>query len=126
MHELSVVASLTETILEHLPEGARLVAATVEVGDLEHLDDEAVQVAWRACTGSPPLAGATLEIRRIAVRVRCQACGVEHHPAEPAYLVCPRCGEASPDVLEGWGVTLRALDAETDVTPRCASARPFN
>ena len=115
MHEMSIVQALTDGIRQHLPTGATLVRAVVEVGSLEHLDESVMQSAWHATTTEPPLRGATLEVERIGVRIRCRSCAHEYAPEVQAYLACPRCGEARPDVLAGWGVTLRTLEA--DVPP---------
>lgn len=112
MHELSIVQALTDGIRRHMPPGAVLVRAVVEVGMLEHLDPDAVQTAWTAFTDAPALAGAKLEIRWTSVRIRCRSCGYEHAPDRTEYLVCPECGQARPDVLEGWGVTLRTIEAD--------------
>lgn len=112
MHEFSIIQALADGIHVHLPGNAHLRKAVVEVGSLEHLDEELMQAAWEAATHNPCLSDAVLDIRRVAVRVRCRGCLHEYVPAELAYLACPHCGEARPDVLEGWGVTLRTLEAD--------------
>ena len=58
------------------------------------------------------LSGSTLAIERIPVQVRCDACGHEHEPVEPAFLVCPACRAARPTVLRGSGVLLRSLEVD--------------
>lgn len=112
MHEMSIVSALCDRVLEHLPPDTRLVEATVEVGSLEHLDESVMQLAWEAYTDGPPLAGGTLTIERVAVRVRCGECGEVYEPEHQACLVCPACERARPEILEGWGITLQTLEAE--------------
>ena len=112
MHEVSIVQSLADGIRQHLPPDATLVRAIVEVGSLEHLDEGVMQSAWAATATEPPLVGAVLEIESVPVHVRCRACTREYSPEHQAYLACPKCGEARPDVLSGWGVTLRTLEAD--------------
>jgi len=113
MHEMSVVSALCDRVLEHLPPDTRLVEATVKVGSLEHLDEAVVQLAWEVYTDDrPPLAGGTLTIEWVAVRVRCGECGAAYEPEHQAFLVCPACERARPEILEGWGITLHTLEAE--------------
>lgn len=112
MHELAIVEALADGIRSYLPADAALVRAIVEVGSLEHLDAEVLQSAWTAFTDAPPLLGGRLEILWTPVRVRCRSCGHEYAPDRTEYLVCPRCDQARPDILEGWGVTLRTIEAD--------------
>lgn len=126
MHEMSLVQALADGIREHLPPDATLLKAVVEVGSLEHLDEAVMQSAWEAVAMAPPLERGSLEIRRVPVRVRCRACAHEYAPAVQAYLACPRCGEAKPDVLSGWGVTLRTLEAYVPPAPDEAEEMDWN
>ncbi len=112
MHEMSVVSALCDQVREHLPPATRLVEVTVEVGSLEHLDEEVMRLAWETFTADSSLEGGRLRVERVPVRVRCESCGHEHAPEHPACLLCPVCGDARPRVLEGWGVVLRSLEAE--------------
>jgi len=114
---MSIVQALTDGIRQHLPPGASLVRAVVEVGSLEHLDESVMRSAWDAVTMAPPLERADLEIHRVEVRVRCRTCAREYVPEVQAYLACPSCGQARPDVLAGWGVTLRTLEADVPPDP---------
>jgi len=112
VHEMSIVQALTLEIGEHLPPEASLIRVVVEVGSLEHLDETVMQTAWDAVIMDKPLEGAKLDVERIAVRVRCRSCATEYAPEVQSYLACPDCGEARPEVLAGWGVTLRTLEAD--------------
>ena len=122
MHEMSIVQSLADGIRQHLPPGASLVRAVVEVGSLEHLDEDVMRSAWDAVSMAPPLEGAALAGRHVPVSARCRHCDHGYAPEVQAYLACPRCGEARPDVLAGWGVTLRTLEADVPPDPGKAEA----
>jgi len=112
MHEMSIVESLADAVRRHLPKGARLVRAMVDVGALEHLDFMVMESAWSGLTTEPPLAGAELVLRRVDIRARCGGCGKEYVPPDPAWMVCPDCGIARPEIVRGAGVTLMSLEAE--------------
>jgi hydrogenase nickel incorporation protein HypA/HybF len=111
MHEMSIVQSLRDSVAEHLPDDAVLDSVVVQVGSLEHLDEAVMQVAWEASGGPGPCGGAELEIEFVEVKVRCRSCHTEYAPENAAYLVCPNCGTARPEILEGWGVTLKTIEA---------------
>jgi len=110
VHEMSVIESLVEQVRAHVP-ASDVVAGMVkqvriEVGSLEHLDDEIMQLGWQANVMDTELTGAELAIDHIAMVVRCGRCGKEYEPVEPACLFCPDCGCAQPIVLKGKGVML--------------------
>lgn len=113
MHELSVVESLVEGVREHVPAGARLISVTIEVGTLEHLDGEIMQMAWESTIDQTPLRDATLNVERIPVEVRCRACGAVYAPLDAFALACPECDQVLPDVINGRGIVLRSLEIET-------------
>ena len=123
MHEMSIIQSLTGQIAEHLPAEAHPQNVTITVGSLEHLDTEVMQLAWDAATQESPLQNTRLTIERVAIRVRCRSCDEEFAPLDAAYLVCPECGIARPEVLEGWGVTLKSIEATRLKASTMAEAR---
>jgi hydrogenase nickel incorporation protein HypA/HybF len=115
MHEMSIVESLLEQVRTFVPDGATLQVIHLEVGALEHLDPELMRDGWIARTEGTPLAGSALEMTRVPLRVRCRACGNEYAPEDAALLLCPSCGAALPDVLQGSGVVLRSLEVDQPV-----------
>ncbi|MEZ6318195.1 MAG: hydrogenase maturation nickel metallochaperone HypA [Phycisphaerales bacterium] len=112
MHEAAVTEAIVEQVRRALPAGSRLEVCRIEVGELEHLDAEVMGSIWHAMTAETDLAGAMLEIERVALRVRCGACAGEFVPEDKAILVCPACGSVRPEVLAGSGITLRSLEVE--------------
>jgi hydrogenase nickel incorporation protein HypA/HybF len=112
LHEAAITAALVEQVRSFVPAGATLDAVRVEVGELEHLDSEVMRTLWQAMIEDTDLAGAELEIDRVALSVRCGACGEVWNPEDPAILLCPKCGVVRPEVLEGSGILLRSLSVE--------------
>lgn len=115
MHEAAVTGALIDQVRALVPAGSRLELCRIEVGELEHLDGPVMDTIWRAMIEGTPLEGATLRIERVALRVRCKACGREHAPEDKAILLCPACGEVRPEVLAGSGITLRSIEIEEPV-----------
>lgn len=104
--------ALVDQVREHVPPGARLMSVQIEVGELEHLDEEVMRTIFLAATEGTDLAGARLEIERVALKVRCRQCGAEYAPEDPAMFMCPVCSRVLPDVIEGGGLVLRSLQVE--------------
>ncbi len=111
MHEMSIIQSLADSVIEHLPTGTRAEKVVVEVGSLEHLDADVMQFAWAGVARGPLLRDAELVVETIDVLVGCGICKREYSPANPTYLVCPNCQHARPEVIRGWGVMLRTIEA---------------
>ena len=112
MHEAAITEALLEQVRTFLPKDGELVRVRLEVGELEHLDPDVMRTAWRAATDGTGLGGAELSIARVALTVRCRDCGATHRPEDPAVLVCPRCSAVRPEVVEGSGVRLLAIDVD--------------
>ena len=112
MHETSIMQAVLEQVRAVMPEGAVLREVHLEVGDLEHLDEEVMRTAWTVLTDGSALAGAVLAVTRVPLRVRCRACGHEFVPEEAFLMLCPQCEAIQPEVLEGTGVLLRRMTVD--------------
>lgn len=115
MHEASIAEALMEQVRGFVPDGSSLHLVRIDVGALEHIDDDVLQAAWDGMTEDTPLASSTLEVTRIPLLVRCGACGTEHEPEDVAVLICPRCHAVRPQVLQGSGVLLRGLEVDQPI-----------
>lgn len=113
MHEAAIAEALLGQVRTLVPAGAQLLSLRVDVGELEHIDPEVLAAAWEGLTPAGEEGhGARLDVERIALRVRCAACGAESRPEDPAILVCTVCGAVRPEVLAGSGIILRSLEVE--------------
>ncbi|HID21436.1 MAG TPA: hydrogenase maturation nickel metallochaperone HypA [Planctomycetaceae bacterium] len=109
MHELSVLQAVLDELPHQIPEGGELRRLELRVGALEHLDSQVMQSGWAALTQGTKYAGSELVIRVVPVRVRCRSCEREYRPDDVSILICPDCGRAYPEVLDGAGLVLQAL-----------------
>ncbi|HLL89026.1 MAG TPA: hydrogenase maturation nickel metallochaperone HypA, partial [Tepidisphaeraceae bacterium] len=92
------------------------------VGPLAGVVAAALQFAFaEACAGTV-LAGARLEIENVPLAVFCPACASERTIASPQRLLCPVCGEATPDVVSGRELEVASVEVE-DVEPSTAADR---
>lgn len=116
MHETSIIQSLSEQVISHIPENTFVIEVKISVGKLEHLDDEVMQTAWQAISDNKVLSRAKLIIERIPLLIRCGVCQNEYKPDEPELLLCPVCESVRPIVLAGSGVILQKIEVETIAT----------
>jgi len=121
MHEVSIMESLHEQLVslarEHGASRVRRVA--VEVGELSNVVPEMLNQAFLAFREVEPLlAGATFEIRRLPLRLRCRACGAETEP-EGYRLRCSGCGGTGVDVIQGEELLLRDVELEIESEVEC-------
>jgi hydrogenase nickel incorporation protein HypA/HybF len=116
MHEASIVESLLEQVRQFTPAGAAVRSVNIEIGGLEHLEPDVMKSAYDALTADTPMAGSVLEVGRVATIVRCRACGAEHEPEDLACMLCPECGAAAPELIQGAGVLLKSIDVDQEAS----------
>ena len=106
VHELAVMESVVEMVLERVATPVALVR--LEIGELAGVDVEALRFCFGICTEDTTLAKATLEIVRVGGRARCQLCGVEqaiHSLATPC-----TCGSFDRVLVAGHELKLKDVE----------------
>jgi hydrogenase nickel incorporation protein HypA/HybF len=76
MHELSLMESVVEAIVERIGD-ARVTVVRLEVGELSAVIPGSLHFCFDICTRGTPLEGSDLEIATIPGRGRCERCGVD-------------------------------------------------
>ena len=104
MHELSIASSLLEKLLEFAaqnPDGT-LVDVHLAIGELSHIDSEALRFCYESIIRQTPIAGSNLTIEKIPALVSCPYCSYRGRPeywndvllAAPVITMrCPHCRE---------------------------------
>lgn len=110
MHEMSITQSVVE-ICEKNAAGRRVLAVTLEIGELSGVVAEAVEFCFAACAAGSVLEGARLEIERVAGRGSCPACGAEF-PLHSYFEPCARCGDYGVRVVAGEELRVKELEVE--------------
>lgn len=117
MHELSIAMSLIEVAQEEAARvgtGARVQALHVRLGPLSGVVAEALTFSFEAAAHGTCAEGATLEIERTPIVVRCAGCGLESQVASGGVALCPACGAPAPEIVGGRECLLMALEIEED------------
>jgi hydrogenase nickel incorporation protein HypA/HybF len=114
VHELSIAASIVESVTEAASAhpGARVKEVRLRVGALASVVEDSLQFCWGLATEGSPLAGATLVIDLLPVVVHCDACGTDSEIAGVQSFRCPNCGELSADLRQGRELEIESIELE--------------
>lgn len=111
MHELSLVTSILEIVEEHARThgAARVLAITVEVGDLACVELEALRLAFEVARKGTLAEQAELYMCRVEGRGRCAECGAEFAVAGFGEA-CPECVSFRVSPVGGTGLRVTELE----------------
>lgn len=115
MHEISVIASLFDTLLAQAKaHNARAVTLVkLDVGALSGVVPELLESAFEMYKKGTIAERAVLVIERRPFRVRCRACGTVE-TREDFVFACPACRSADLEVVQGTELILERIEAETE------------
>ena len=124
MHELSIAASIVDTVTESVSAypGARVKEVRLRVGALASVVEDSLQFCWELATEGSPLAGAALVINKLPVIVHCDACGVDTEIEGVQSFRCSRCGEPAADLRQGRELEIEAIEIEEPAPKESAIA----
>ena len=113
MHELSIVASLFETLEEKAREhqSGRITMVRLKVGKLAGVVPEFLKTAFDTYKEGTIAADAALEIEDSPVRVRCRRCSAEV-TRDDFVFSCADCGSTDIEVVEGLELLLDRIELE--------------
>lgn len=111
MHELGITRNIV-AIVGDAAKGRKVRRVTLDIGDLTGVLGEAVAFCFETVAKGTALEGAILDIRRIAGRARCDACGLEF---DQATLFSPcRCGSRRLTRLQGEELRIKSMEVEEE------------
>jgi hydrogenase nickel incorporation protein HypA/HybF len=115
MHELSVVASLVETIeaLAREHKAKSVTGVWIKVGALSGVVPELLESAFDMYRRGTIVENARLMIERPPLKALCRACRAEAERTDysPA---CPACGSSDLEITGGTDLFLERVELETD------------
>jgi hydrogenase nickel incorporation protein HypA/HybF len=114
MHELSIVASIVDTVTESLAPypGARVKEVRLRVGALASVVEDSLQFCYGIATQETRLAGSALVINLLPVVVRCEPCGQDVQLEGVQSFRCPRCGAPAGDLIQGRELEIDSIEIE--------------
>jgi hydrogenase nickel incorporation protein HypA/HybF len=113
MHELSIAQAIVDSARGHAAgQGARRVLRVgVRVGEISGVNADALEFCFEMTARETVLEGAALDLERIPVRYRCDACA-EEFPAANFTVACPACGSGETRMVAGDELALSYLELE--------------
>lgn len=114
MHELSICASVVESVTESLAPfpGARVLEVRLRVGVLASVVEDSLRFCYGIATEGTPLAGSRLVVHSVPVTVHCQACGNIGALPSLQHFHCPNCGAPATDVRSGRELEIESVEID--------------
>jgi len=119
MHELSIISSVVESVIDSLAAypGARVIEVRLRVGALSAVVEDSLQFCFELATRDTPPEGSKLVVKIVPVMVHCTACGADGELESLQSFRCPHCGEPATDVRQGRELEIEAIEIEEAEEP---------
>ena len=106
MHELSIAASIVESVLEFVEshQVGSVLKVRLAIGELTCVQAEQLKFCYESVAKQTAIGDSTLEIEQVPARVECEHCGYGGPPkywmdslndTPVATLQCPQCGKSA-------------------------------
>jgi len=103
MHELSIALSMLDVVAEEAERqgGGRVVAIHMKLGPLSGVVKQALISAYELAREGTGMETAELLVEDVPIVAFCGLCGGLKPIASMVELVCPDCGEPTPEIING-------------------------
>jgi|SRR5579863_478108 len=114
MHELSIVASVVDSVTESLAAfpNSHVKEVRLRVGVLASVIEDSLQFCYGIATEGTRLEGSKLVIQTLPVIARCEQCDADVEIASLQSFRCPRCGEPVTDLRQGRELDIDSIEIE--------------
>jgi hydrogenase nickel incorporation protein HypA/HybF len=114
MHELSIVSSIVDSVIDSLEKypSARVVEVRLKVGALAAVVEDSLQFCYGIATDDTPLQGSRLVVNVLPVLVHCEACAADTAIESLQSFRCAQCGEPASDIRQGREMEIEAIEIE--------------
>lgn len=112
MHEAMVAENIVESILEQVPKkSGKVVRVVISCGQINALNDEAMEFAFEAASEGTICKGAKLKIKHIPLKAVCNNCHKKfnYDLYDPQ---CPKCGKSDVAIGEDAPLLLQEIEFE--------------
>jgi hydrogenase nickel incorporation protein HypA/HybF len=113
MHELSIVASIVETVTESAAAypGSRVLEVRLRVGALASVVVDSLEFCWGIAAEGTALANSKLVVKTLPVVMRCATCGDVELEGVQSFR-CPTCGELCGDLRQGRELEIESIEID--------------
>ena len=116
MHELSIVASVVDSVTESLEAypGAKVLEVRLRVGALASGVVDSLEFCWGIATEDTPLQGSKLVVKTIPVVMHCAQCDADVELESLQSFRCPRCDEPCSDLRQGRELEIDSIEIDDE------------
>ncbi|MCP3971595.1 MAG: hydrogenase maturation nickel metallochaperone HypA [Rhodobacteraceae bacterium] len=109
MHEMSLAEGVLQVVEDHVDTADRVTMVRLEIGQLSHVEPEALAFCFEAVVKGSVAEGARLEIDRAPGQAWCHNCG---RGVEVSSLIdaCPDCGGFQLQVTGGNEMRVKEME----------------
>jgi len=113
MHEFGIASGIFDVVKQTVENRSvkRVIAVTVEVGQLAMVNPEQLKFSFEIITEDGPYEGAELRVDTLPAVAKCK-CGFEGTLGDEDY-VCPKCG-GMYELLAGRGICIKNIEVELE------------
>jgi hydrogenase nickel incorporation protein HypA/HybF len=114
MHELSIVSSVVDVVIESLAAypGARVKEVRLRVGLLASVVEDSLQFCYGIATEGTALDGSKLVVKVLPVVMRCESCAADVEIASLQSFRCPRCDAPVSDLRQGREMEIESIEID--------------
>lgn len=113
MHELSLMSNILDIVVEHAQRhGAQKVTRiNLRIGVLSDIIPQWAQTYFDMLSRDTIADGASLEIERVPVAVRCGSCGHEETFRDGEWqFTCVKCGSMDIELMQGRELSVASIE----------------
>jgi len=116
MHELSIVASVVESVTESLEAYplSRVLEVRLRVGALASVVVDSLEFCWGLATEGTPLEGSRLVVKTLPVVMHCAVCAANVELEGVQSFRCPRCDAPCSDLRQGRELDIESFEIEDE------------
>ena len=113
MHEMSIVASILETVLQEAKKHRvnKVTSIKLRVGELRQIIPETLQFCYSIATQGTIADGSEIFIAQEPIVAKCKRCG-ESFEVENYSFICPDCNLADAEIISGDELILETIEME--------------
>lgn len=114
MHELSIVSSVVDSVIETLAAypGARVKEVRLRVGALAAVVEDSLQFCYGLATNGTALEGSALVVKTLPVVAHCKGCAADVELPGVQSFRCPRCDAPVEDLRQGRELEIESIEIE--------------
>jgi hydrogenase nickel incorporation protein HypA/HybF len=125
MHELSIVSSVVDTVIESLAAypGSRVLEVRLRVGALASVVVDSLEFCWDIATEGTALEGSKLVVKTVPVLLHCARCDADVELEGLQSFRCPRCDEPSSELRQGRELEIDSIEIDDETGVEMAEVK---